>query len=81
MAGKLTLRLDEELIRQAKAYADSQGKSVSQLVSDYFAALDDGSGMRKDEELPPLTRSFVGCMEGSGVDIADYYRHLEEKHL
>jgi len=39
MNTKLTLRLDEELIVKAKAYAERSGKSVSGLVSDYFSML------------------------------------------
>ena len=37
MQTKLTLRLDEELIGVAKAFARSSGKSVSRIVADYFA--------------------------------------------
>lgn len=36
---KLTLRLDADLISRAKASAAKQGKSLSQIVADYFAAL------------------------------------------
>ena len=36
----LTLRMDENLIAQAKAYAASQGRSVSDLVGNYFARLE-----------------------------------------
>ena len=37
MQTKLTLRLDAHLIAQAKARAQRQGKSLSQVVADYFA--------------------------------------------
>ncbi len=37
MPTKLTLRLDETLIAAAKAYARTQGRSVSVLEADYFA--------------------------------------------
>ena len=36
MQTKLTLRLEDQLIEQAKSYAAHAGKSVSQIVSDYF---------------------------------------------
>lgn len=36
---KLTLRLDSGLIESAKAFAAEHGRSVSQLVADYFARL------------------------------------------
>lgn len=40
MQTKLILRLDEELVERAKFYAAEHGKSVSQLVADYFRFLD-----------------------------------------
>ena len=33
---KLTLRMDQEQVERAKAYAAQHGKSLSQLVADYF---------------------------------------------
>ena len=35
MNTKLTLRLDEELIKSAKIHASQYGKSVSQMVADW----------------------------------------------
>ncbi len=39
MQTKLTLRLDDRLIRKAKDFASKNGKSLSQVVGDYFAAI------------------------------------------
>lgn len=75
---KLTLRLDSELIEQAKKVARSRGKSVSRMVADYFRTLE--SADRNDAELPPLTRSLFGVLEGTGVTEEQYRRHQEEKH-
>ncbi|MFW2177769.1 MULTISPECIES: DUF6364 family protein [unclassified Moraxella] len=36
MQAKLTLRMDEALIAEAKQIAKENGKSVSQMVADYF---------------------------------------------
>ena len=36
MHTKLTLRIDEDLIKRAKTYSRQTGKSVSQLVADYL---------------------------------------------
>ena len=77
---KLTLRLDERTVRRAKAYAKRRGKSVSRLVADYFEALHATDAARAEEELPPLTASLLGILEGAGVDEGDYLDHLEEKH-
>jgi hypothetical protein len=80
MQTKLTLRLEDTLIKQAKAYARSRGKSLSQLVADYFVLL--GTEMEPAEPpLGPMTRSLRGALRGSGVDAQDYRKHLEEKYL
>jgi len=78
MNTKLTLRLDESLIEQAKCYAKQHDKSLSQVVSDYFQIL-----TRKSEEVetPPITRSLIGILEGCHVEAGDYKKHLEEKYL
>ena len=39
MQTKLTLRLDDRLIRDAKHYARQSGKSLSQMVAEYFSAV------------------------------------------
>ncbi|WP_456425758.1 DUF6364 family protein [Rhodocaloribacter sp.] len=85
MQTKLTLRLEEELIRKAKRYARARGKSVSQLVADHFRALTGTTEERLDtEELPPLTRSLLGAFEGEGGAPGNpeeaYRKHLEAKH-
>jgi len=40
MQAKLTLRLEEELIRKAKRSSGKSRKSVSMIVADYFEKLD-----------------------------------------
>jgi hypothetical protein len=79
MNTKLTLRLDDELIRGAKRYAARSGKSVSQLVGDYFAVLEAGDET-SDVELTPRVRRLLGALAGASVDEQDYRRHLEDKH-
>jgi hypothetical protein len=79
---KLTLRLDQRTIRGAKAYARHEGKSVSQLVSDYFRLIagEGGSVARGTTRFGPLTSELYGSLKGSRVSQADYRRHLEEKY-
>lgn len=79
MRTKLTLRLDDELVRKAKTYARRSGKSVSSLVGDFFALLGRRSGS-KNNELTPTVRSLLGALEGKPLNEHDYRRHLEEKH-
>ena len=79
MRTKLTLRLDDALVRRAKAYARRSGKSVSSLVADFFALLaqrpEDGSN-----ELTPGVRSLIGVLADKPVNEQDYHRHLKKKH-
>ena len=86
MATKLTLRVDEEMVKAAKVYSRERGKSVSQIVGDYFAVL----GRRP---LPPpsvrvpegsITASLWGALKVPGSEDLgeeDYRRYLEDKHL
>ena len=89
MQAKLTLRLDERLIAQAKARARRQGKSLSQLVADYFAQLDAGGERpavsRHEPPLSPVVASLLGSLKGTGVPLEEdgrraYRDHLEAKH-
>jgi hypothetical protein len=76
---KLTLRLDDGLIRSAKRHSTKSGKSVSRLVADYFALIDAGE-QTPAADLTPRVRSLLGSLTGSTVDERDYRRHLEAKH-
>ncbi len=76
MQTKLTLRMDEELIRLAKDFARSSGKSVSRIVSDYFALL---GSENQDTVITPVVRSLRGALRGADVD--DYRRYLEDRYL
>ncbi len=89
METKLTLRLDDTLIKQAKVHAEKSGKSVSRLVADFFAAIETersltGSAAVSQDvrALPPITRSLLGIVpEHSIIDDKHEYRtRLDEKY-
>ena len=79
MNTKLTLRMDDELIRSAKRYSGKSGTSVSRLVADYFALIDAGEGV-PGPEITPRVRSLIGSLKGATVTEDDYRRHIEEKY-
>ncbi len=82
MQTKLTLRLDNKLIRDVKAYARKNHRSLSMMVADYFYLL--GNMQRSSERnaaLPPITRSLKGILKSSNGGLSDYKKHLEEKYL
>lgn len=79
MNTKLTLRLDQHLIDEAKTEAAKRGKSVSQMVADFFESLT--TQPNSCDELPPITRSILGILKDSPLSEEDYKKHLREKYL
>ncbi|MBC7292681.1 MAG: hypothetical protein H5T84_01015, partial [Thermoleophilia bacterium] len=63
---KLSLRLDEELIRSAKRHSARTGKSVSRLVADYFALIE-ARDAGAPTKLTPRVRSLVGVLFDTNV--------------
>lgn len=59
MNTKLTLNVDRELVRKAKAYAKDKGRSLSDLVESYFKALTHRNPI-SDNELTTKVRSLHG---------------------
>ena len=80
MQTKLTLRLEDQLIEQAKAYAAQAGKSVSQVVADYFKILTSEKTTAISPSTP-ITQSLRGLLRESKLDEKDYKKYLEGKHL
>lgn len=78
MNTKLTLRLDEKLIESAKRHSQESGRSISQLVANFFALI---QTQGNTIEVTPRVRSLRGVLSGHGVDESDYRRHLEDKYL
>ena len=81
MQTKLTLRIEDTLIKQAKSYAKKSGKSLSKIVADYFTLLNKNEILEHDSELTPLVRSLKGILGSSQASIEDYKRYLEDKYL
>jgi replicative DNA helicase len=76
MQAKLTLRIDDALISAAKRYAESNDKSVSQVVSDYFQVLQQSTSIKQTmADLPPITRSLKGLLKKS-----KFTTFLDKKH-
>ena len=61
MQTKLTLRIEDQLIRRAKAWAELQGVSLSGTVAAFFARLPENT---ESLELSPWTRHLAGAAAG-----------------
>lgn len=72
---KLTLTLDEKVIRRAKRYAAARGTSLSRLVERYLDSL---SRPQDKSEDPPVLRMLRGAARG--VDPEEYRAHLLRKY-
>ncbi len=79
MHTKLTLRLDDRLIRRAKSYARQSGQSLSGLVADLFSRLSTPEAP-PEPELTPAVRRLAGALSGRPLSSDDYRAHLERKH-
>ena len=79
MNTKLTLRLDDSLIDRAKRAAEKRGKSVSQMVSEFFDSLDGGAQTKTS--YPPITSALLGSLRGKSLSKEDYRHHLRDKYL
>jgi len=79
MTTKLTLRLDENLVGQAKTEARKRGASLSKMVADYFRTIS-----LRDQKVRapflPVTSALLGSLRGKAVSRNDYRNHLEEKY-
>ena len=62
MTTKLTLTLDDKVIRGAKRYARAKGRSVSELVESYFKSLTNLNN-ESSEELSPSVKSLMGSFK------------------
>ena len=82
MQTKLTLRLEEQLIENAKLVAKQSGKSLSKMVADYFVQLHQ-KPQNNSQTLPPTTASLLGCLPATPsqeLDKEDYRDYLESKY-
>lgn len=82
---KLTLSVDEEVIKKAKAYALELWESVSFLVEQYLKALTAEKRSQKlleyERAIPDELRSMMGIVKDDGIDREiEYKEHLLRKH-
>ncbi|MFN5182670.1 MAG: DUF6364 family protein [Bacteroidota bacterium] len=75
MDTKLTLRLDEEIIEKAKAYAKSKKTSLSGLIENYLQKIT--SDKKSKKSITPLVKSLSGVINlpkdyNNKKDYSDY---------
>ena len=73
---KLTLSIDEDVIRRARQYSKRHGVSISRLVTNYLRGLAE-SGTR--DALSPTVRRLRGILPAD-VSVDQYRKHLQDKY-
>lgn len=84
MLKKLTLTIEESIIKQAKSYAQRNKKSVSRIVEEYLDNLSSGKTnfLSKHEFQSPITDSLTGMFADTGKDYKTMFEEaLQEKYV
>ena len=79
MDTKLTLKLDNSIIEQAKTYAKKKNTSLSKLIESYLGLL---ISPKDIQEVTPLVKSLSGVVDlTKNFDYKkDYKKHLLNKY-
>ena len=79
MNSKLTLLLDDDVIKKAKGYSKSHDTSLSKLVEEYFKAL---SAVQNHNAIKTATivSEIAGVLKGADISEDDYTDYLIEKY-
>ncbi len=79
MTTKLTVKIDTEVAMSARRYSERRGRSLDQLVADLLKSV--SSAERESAaSLTPIVCELKGALKGKRLHVADYRRHLEDKH-
>lgn len=79
MNTKLTVKLDSDIIEQAKSYAKKKNTSLSKLIESYLGLL---VAPNDNQEVTPLVKSLSGVINlPKNTDYKkDYKKHLLNKY-
>ncbi|MCF8232360.1 MAG: DUF6364 family protein [Bacteroidales bacterium] len=84
MDTKLTLKIDKNIVEEAKKYASSQKMSLSQIIESYlrFITTQKEPEDKEEIEISPFVKSMSsGKKIPTDIDVkSDYSKFLEEKY-
>lgn len=83
MLSKLTLSVDDMVVAEAKAYAEQNGQSLSQIVESYLNSIT-SIDTTSSKKLPPITKSLLGIAKSKILiknDKEALLNALSEKYL
>jgi len=79
MNSKLTLLLDDKVIKKAKDYSKTNKTSLSKLVEEYFRLLSEIKNKRT-LKTATIVSEIAGILKGAQVSEDDYTDYLIEKY-
>ncbi|MDI1324242.1 MAG: DUF6364 family protein [Algoriphagus sp.] len=84
MKTKLTIRIDSEILEQAKKYASDQKISLSKLIENYLDILSNSKTVDSDDiQISPLVKSLMGAAGSLPEDYnyrKEYRAYLGKKY-
>lgn len=78
MNAKLTLTIDESVIKRAKIYAQHQGKSLSSVIENLLKSVTQKEEIVSKDELSPLIKSLMLRPKVDLPEDYDYKKELEK---
>ncbi len=84
MNTKLTLTIEQEIIKRAKEYAKKKNRSLSDIIENYLKILTKEESQPKTEMRNPIVKSLRGSFKISKKDMdykAELRNRLEDKYL
>ncbi|TQD34009.1 DUF6364 family protein [Haloflavibacter putidus] len=83
MNTKLTLTIEQEVIKRAKKYAKDKNRSLSDIIENYLKTLTKEEKHRESKKLNPIVKSLKGSFKmPKNMDYQKELRNrLEEKYL
>ena len=79
MSSKLTLSIDETIVRRAKEYAHQRGKSLSKVIEQYLAYV--SKNALPPGEITPEVAALADVLPASVADRDWKFEYLSEKYL
>jgi uncharacterized protein DUF6364 len=83
MNTKLTLTVDRNIIKKAKVYAKSEGRSLSNIIENYLKTITRETNNNPTTELTPIVKSLKGSFKmPEGYDYKkELLSELSKKYL
>lgn len=81
MQTKLTLRVDDKLIKSAKKLAEKKGISLSKMVAEFFQIASTKQSVTYSRKDAPISKSLRGIIKLDENDENSHKNYLEDKYL